>query len=601
MIITYPNSILFSSNVLLFSNQSACPAFQDSQPSVLPSLPTPTAQRIMYARRFVSVLQKEIVHLYHGHIVNCDFLLDLFSLMAQATYNPNIKVAMKKQQGYLSRFFSNETWEDWVEDKTAIGKVVFAFSNYIENPYLHPKRFIQSLTPEIVKKANEHAIQLLKNVRELEKCVHIERDAHPHPASPWEGKLLNYVEEPKDSCMSHRKHFLPFQEGAQGISSWYSSRGNWFVLSVQKTSSWLSFPPGANADETEPLCSSMQVLKDTQEKVHRERQLQIDTSEAQKWSNDSPMVVVTNHKGDSDISTPQRAKAYIERMLGLPIASPEKYCLAEESILLIKNTKKPDPEQMEGLKKAYDQLLKLANEDVLAPCNLMLMELFDGFCSDSHNYFIDVLHPLPELLTSLLSKSSTGYTGADLELLATKINEISIKMVAILQKTNETKLLLRLIDVMLDSAEKNAEKIEVIVSTFEAALEVLRSNGDSVEWKQKKTLRKMAKLHKASLTTHQKQAVAEEILEITQSSIYVLRLIQSYLEEVPDDIQRLEACVQDIGAAFSRTAAVKETTILTITMIILSKTPTRIRNAGLVIVLGRVLYNMFAEHSKMRG
>nr|NGX59192.1 hypothetical protein [Chlamydiota bacterium] len=41
--------------------------------------------------------------------------------------------AFFKQKGFLSRLFSNESWEEWFENRTDLGKVASQFRNCIES------------------------------------------------------------------------------------------------------------------------------------------------------------------------------------------------------------------------------------------------------------------------------------------------------------------------------------------------------------------------------------------------------------------------------------------------------------------------------------
>ncbi len=74
-----------------------------------------------------------------------------------------ITQAFSKQQGYLSRLFSNESWEEWSENRTALGKVASQFRNCIENR-AEVCSFTNEMTSQLIQKANEESRVLLKGL-----------------------------------------------------------------------------------------------------------------------------------------------------------------------------------------------------------------------------------------------------------------------------------------------------------------------------------------------------------------------------------------------------------------------------------------------------
>lgn len=88
----------------------------------------------------------------------------VFTVITQEE-NSQIKNALKKKDGYAKRFFSTETWDEWVEDKTALGKVVSQFLNYIEGT-TKVKRFIEMLDTKILLEADQEASLLQKSINQ---------------------------------------------------------------------------------------------------------------------------------------------------------------------------------------------------------------------------------------------------------------------------------------------------------------------------------------------------------------------------------------------------------------------------------------------------
>lgn len=303
----------------------------------------------------------------------------------------------------------------------------------------------------------------------------------------------------------------------------------------------LNFLPGAEAsskvDTATDSCSSARVLQKGVEQVNA-RRLNSKPSDQSEISTNQGNSLPTSGGGKdlkcSGLPTPEEIKKCLEGVLGHSIPDLEAHCVIEDEILQIRRAKTPDNAQQEKLKEAYEKIQLRVSE--LAPCNQKLIELLSEMSSDD-SYSIDALHPLPELVASLLDKVRKGYTISDLNLLANKFNEISREMINKLQGKNDNEALCRWIDVMLDSAAKNND---FYIPSFQVALKVLRSKlGETLTWEQEEKLREMASLYKKNDISEQEKAVANEILRMTESEIALVRVVSSYLEPLPKDIERL--------------------------------------------------------------
>ncbi len=78
--------------------------------------------------------------------------------------------AFFKQKGYLLRLFSNESWEEWFDHRTALGKVASQLRNCIEGR-AEVCSFTKEMNPQLIQKANEETSVLLKGLgsREVTK------------------------------------------------------------------------------------------------------------------------------------------------------------------------------------------------------------------------------------------------------------------------------------------------------------------------------------------------------------------------------------------------------------------------------------------------
>lgn len=74
--------------------------------------------------------------------------------------NETIKKALYKSKSFWERISTGESLDEALENRTAIGRVVALFDDYLEHPYSLPS-IMKRLNPEILKKANEQAEILL--------------------------------------------------------------------------------------------------------------------------------------------------------------------------------------------------------------------------------------------------------------------------------------------------------------------------------------------------------------------------------------------------------------------------------------------------------
>ncbi len=72
-----------------------------------------------------------------------------------------INSAFFKQRGYLSRLFSHETWEEWSENRTALGKVASLFKDCMESSR-RVRSFTKRLDEKMVQQANDEADALFR-------------------------------------------------------------------------------------------------------------------------------------------------------------------------------------------------------------------------------------------------------------------------------------------------------------------------------------------------------------------------------------------------------------------------------------------------------
>ncbi|MFI5343999.1 MAG: YncE family protein, partial [Chlamydiales bacterium] len=99
-------------------------------------------------------------------------LNEIFNRMI-SEQNGTIKQALNKPSGYLYRLFSTESWEEWLESKTPLGKVLDVFVNCIRSPKAR-ERLIHRLDADILQKASAQAENLLKQLNHSQQIAHAE-------------------------------------------------------------------------------------------------------------------------------------------------------------------------------------------------------------------------------------------------------------------------------------------------------------------------------------------------------------------------------------------------------------------------------------------
>ena len=86
--------------------------------------------------------------------------------------------AFLKQEGYHTRLFSSETWEEWAEFKTPLGRVVSNFLEYAFQQEAQKATLVKRSGP-LIEKANREAQQLIKDLqRPLIEKIEILRAAN---------------------------------------------------------------------------------------------------------------------------------------------------------------------------------------------------------------------------------------------------------------------------------------------------------------------------------------------------------------------------------------------------------------------------------------
>ncbi|MBA3722144.1 MAG: dual specificity protein phosphatase family protein [Parachlamydiaceae bacterium] len=88
--------------------------------------------------------------------------------------NVMIKNVLSKKNGYFSRFFSSENWQEWTENRTQLGRIVDLFESFVSGESIK-KQTTRKFNQETFLQASREAEQILKQLElgsELEKQLY---------------------------------------------------------------------------------------------------------------------------------------------------------------------------------------------------------------------------------------------------------------------------------------------------------------------------------------------------------------------------------------------------------------------------------------------
>lgn len=324
-------------------------------------------------------------------------------------------------------------------------------------------------------------------------------------------------------------------------------------LPVASASSVLYAPSENTKVSLDSPCPSLQALSNAQAKARQNHR-----------GKDAAAI-----KTKTAFLTAEEARAYLEERIG-PVATPQTYCQVENLFKLLKELKVPTMVQKKELERAYDELQLLVDQDALLHCEQRVIEMLTEFNVHIHQYSLFALEPLPKLLSSLLNGSGMDYTFADLDFLVIKINQLAREVVPKYQMTNNNKALHQWVDIILESAEKNMGNKDPLLLSFKTMIKLLQTSSTAkISKEQKGKLRKMAKLYQMSAPSGQDLAVASDVLKSTGSKIWVLDMLNSYIESLPDDIANLEESLKDVGSSLYQSTRVQLTSALPVLLLLL--------------------------------
>jgi len=161
-----PSSPVASCSALVLGGLLSAAAAQPyNSPTPTPSLQTPEEIENSF-KKFISALKSKALSTLKLH-PPLEPLVEILEKVIFAEHDPAIKLAMNKPSGYIARFFSHESWEEWLENRTALGRVIEALMNCMGNPTRESATVLTELNPTIIYKANQQAVEISRQLQSV--------------------------------------------------------------------------------------------------------------------------------------------------------------------------------------------------------------------------------------------------------------------------------------------------------------------------------------------------------------------------------------------------------------------------------------------------
>jgi len=127
------------------------------EPNLLPEAAKVNTSR---CQEFMDAVQKKLADDCHHEVMLAEPIVQLFE---QITIEESFKIkeALKKKLGYFRRFFGSESWGEWIENRTALGKIVSLYVDFITSR-TSLDVFLKQLDSATLIAGNEQALALLQ-------------------------------------------------------------------------------------------------------------------------------------------------------------------------------------------------------------------------------------------------------------------------------------------------------------------------------------------------------------------------------------------------------------------------------------------------------
>ena len=134
-------------------------------------------------------------------------LKELFLFISKNGVDSIPQDALVKNAGYFTRFFSNESWQDWCENKTPLGKVVSLYCDCVTST-TGLKAFMDRLDENVLKVSNKDAALLLKSLQSEKNQQSRKLNMSPQLHLEASGLVSFHFQLLKASNITSVDHFL---------------------------------------------------------------------------------------------------------------------------------------------------------------------------------------------------------------------------------------------------------------------------------------------------------------------------------------------------------------------------------------------------------
>lgn len=439
------------------------------------------------AESFSKALMEEMFWL-SGNIQEVRHLTDLLKIMREPMTHEvylQIKRAMHKRESYLKRFFLKETWLEWAEDRTALGRVIALFVEYMESPFIL-EVFMKRLDRDLLKKANEEAFRLIANIQ-------------------------------TDVLGEESFGFEVFQETQLMLA-----RVDRFITSL------LPLPPMVAAqDEHDDFAKfSAQQLEETTKSAEealreRKRREELESNKPTIVSGDLSFPQKVNN-GQSASSSSSAVSVSTDRdmeaMLRYGLGKPTNGCLLAQDFENIKTgfcNPAVDAENFSESCKIVASAMRLPKSQTIKYCFTDILNLVSTFKLTSEvDCSPEMLHSLPGLLSSILSRGSV-LKFSDIDILVKEMYEVIKKWIPHLEGL-EKETLAQFCELFLLIAEKRPNDQDIVVSMLRTGKTFAKSNPDFFS-SLRVQFRKLARRYSEEPEGSEKQIEAAALLSALSS------------------------------------------------------------------------------------
>lgn len=166
--------------------------------------------------------------------------------------------SLLKTNGYISRLFSDESWDNWLEPRSALGQVADAHFDYV-NGSISADRVLKNIDSTTIQKAASEALEILQNrlrnefFKEVKKYFqeHVKNALKHAVGNNWVDIILEGIRNIKYDSTQYKDpdELLLFHLGAAEFNYWINDVYEEYIDVFPQPK--MSFPAGDRAFQNE--------------------------------------------------------------------------------------------------------------------------------------------------------------------------------------------------------------------------------------------------------------------------------------------------------------------------------------------------------------